>query len=89
LAKGALAIRVNVADRKEWALVPGELVVEYHPTYFDPRHDPPDIQRIEKLYYTPCSNCGRASNDPKCRCASDPLVSTVIQNRVIPGKGAV
>lgn len=72
---GALSIRVNVAARVDKSLVPGEFLYEYDPIYFDTRMNPPEVQIHEKLYYQPCSICGRASNDPACRC-SDKLPDT-------------
>lgn len=67
---GALSVRANVADRIDLSLVPGEFLYEYDPHYFDVRRGPPELQVNERLYYEPCSLCGRASNDPKCRCGS-------------------
>lgn len=67
---GALSVRANVADRADPSLVPGEFLYEYDPFYFDVRRNPPEHQVLEKLYYQPCSLCGRASNDPGCRCSS-------------------
>ena len=66
---GALSIRANVADRDDPSLVPGEFLYEYDPSYFDVRRNPPRQQVLEKLYYQPCSLCGRASNDPACKCS--------------------
>jgi len=54
-------------DRKK---VPGEYLYQIEPGYFDRRMSPPEEQNLEKLYYQLCSVCGRASNDPACRCAS-------------------
>ena len=67
---GALSVRANVADRVHLSLVPGEFLYEYDPYYFDVRRNPPDQQVREKLYYQPCSLCGRASNDPACQCST-------------------
>jgi hypothetical protein len=68
--KGALSLRANVADRRDESLVPGELLYEYNWHYFDARRHPPEIQVHERLYYQPCAGCGRASNDPLCKCSS-------------------
>lgn len=68
--RGALCLRANVADRDDPSLVPGELLYQYNPHYFDMRHSPPEHQVREKLYYEPCSICRRPSNDPLCKCAS-------------------
>lgn len=65
---GALSVRANVADRVDRSLVPGEFLYKYNPDYFDRRLNPPEQQVREKLYYQPCSLCGRASNDPACQC---------------------
>lgn len=67
---GALSVRANIANRVDPSLVPGEFLYQYDPFYFDVRRNPPKQQVIEKLYYQPCSLCGRASNDPACLCAS-------------------
>lgn len=67
---GALSVRANVADRVDLSLVPGEFLYQYDPFYFDVRRNPPERQVLEKLYYQPCSLCGRASNDPACQCSS-------------------
>ncbi|MBK1642121.1 hypothetical protein CKO12_09575 [Chromatium okenii] len=68
--RGELTIRSNIANRKDSKLVPGELLDEYAPEYFDRRLNPPEYQDRERLYYKPCSICGRASNDPLCQCSS-------------------
>ena len=65
-----VAVRANVADREDLSLVPGELLYQHDPNYFDVRRNPPEEQVREHLYYKPCSSCGRASNDPACRCDS-------------------
>ena len=65
---GAISIRANVAAGKDNSLVPGEFLYEYDPNYFDVRHNPPKHQVRERLYYEPCSLCGRASSDPACQC---------------------
>jgi hypothetical protein len=67
---GAVTVRANVADQIEHALVPGELWYKYHPEEFDTRRQPPRIQVDERLYYEPCARCGKAINDPLCRCGS-------------------
>jgi actin-like ATPase involved in cell morphogenesis len=69
-AVGALSVRANVADRADTSLVPGEFLFEYAPAYFDCRNNPPKQQVNEKLYYQPCSLCGRVSNDLECQCSS-------------------
>lgn len=67
---GNLVMRSNIAARKDDSLVPGEVMHRLNPYYFRTERDPPQIQVEERLYYAPCSGCGRASNDPLCRCAS-------------------
>lgn len=67
---GALSIRSNVTDREDRKLIPGELLYSFDPLYFDARLNPPDYQVHERLYYEPCALCGRASNDPACRCST-------------------
>ncbi len=67
---GSLVMRTNVSRVSDDYFVPGELLYTYKPGYFDRRLTPPRIQEEEKLYYDPCSLCGRASNDPLCRCGS-------------------
>ena len=66
---GSLSIRANVSQEEDQQVVPGELLYSYDPHYFDKRRNPPSIQEFEKLYYQPCSLCGRASNHPLCRCS--------------------
>lgn len=69
---GDLSMRSNIAARKDESLVPGEVLYRFNPFYFRVEQNPPKIQVEERLYYEPCSLCGRASNDPHCRCASVP-----------------
>ena len=66
---GTLSIRSNIANSKDKSLVPGEFLHTYDPQYFDGRHNPPQFQVDEYLYYQPCSICKRASNDPACQCS--------------------
>lgn len=67
---GALRVRANVTATEDPATVPGELLYQQDPGYFDQRRHPPKQQVEERLYYEPCILCGRASNDPACRCSS-------------------
>ena len=69
-ALGTLTVRANVTNVQDRAKIPGEYLYQLEPGYFDTRLNPPQEQNLEKLYYQPCSICGRASNDPACRCAS-------------------
>jgi len=69
---GNLAVRSNIADKNDPLLVPGEVMKRFNPGYMK-KHigfEPPQLQLDEDLYYQPCSVCGRASNDPLCRCIS-------------------
>ena len=61
-----LTIRVNVSHSEDKYLVPGELLYQHEPHYFDPQLHPPDEQVGERLFYEPCAGCGRASHDPLC-----------------------
>jgi len=67
---GDLSMRSNLAAREDDSLVPGEVMYRHNKYYFRVEQNPPKIQVEEHLYYVPCSMCGRASNDPLCRCAS-------------------
>ena len=67
---GALRARANVTNAKDPANVPGELLFQQNPGYFDRRIHPPPQQVNERLYYEPCALCGRASNDPACTCST-------------------
>ena len=67
---GSLTARSNIVANQNKGAVPGELLYQLEPNYFDSRMNPPQIQVDEKLYYQPCAICGRASNDPLCRCAA-------------------
>ena len=69
-ALGTLTVRANATNVQDRAKIPGEYLYQLEPGYFDTRLNPPQEQNLEKLYYQPCSICGRASNDPACRCAS-------------------
>lgn len=64
---GGVLIRANVSDREaDMSLVPGELMKEINPYYFDRRRDPPEIQNFEKLTYQPCAECRKV----RCVCAA-------------------
>jgi actin-like ATPase involved in cell morphogenesis len=66
---GSITIRSNIANFENKALVPGEVLYEFDPVYFDNRSFPPEEQVQERLYYKPCSHCGKPSNDPLCDCS--------------------
>jgi hypothetical protein len=78
---GGLSMRSNIAAREDASLVPGEVLYRYNPFYFRVEQNPPKIQDDERLYYEPCALCGRASNDPLCRCSS------LLTSRPQPGRG--
>lgn len=68
---GALSTRANVSDRTDPQLIPGELLYQCEPHYYgDTVHHLSDEQEHERLYYVPCARCGRASNDPLCKCGA-------------------
>ena len=68
---GTLAVRANVSNQKDPRLIPGELLHECEPHHFgDTIHHPSREQDVERLYYKPCADCRRASNDPLCLCDS-------------------
>ena len=66
---GGLAVRSNVTATHDLRMVPGELLYELDPAYFDVRRNPPREQDEERLYYRPCARCGRDANDPLCACS--------------------
>lgn len=70
---GDLVVRSNIASDVDNALVPGELLHSYLPSYFRRDARPPQIQIEEWLYYQPCAVCGRRSSDRMCQCASKPV----------------
>lgn len=72
-ARTTLRFRANVAPRRDppdMALVPGEILSDWKPEYFDVRRSgamaATDIQRDENMYYRPCSICGRRANACEC-----------------------
>jgi molecular chaperone DnaK (HSP70) len=68
--RGELVVRSNLAKTTDNALVPGDLLHSYLPSYFRRDARPPQIQIEEWLYYQPCAVCGRRSSDLECKCAS-------------------
>ncbi|WP_448672276.1 hypothetical protein, partial [Escherichia coli] len=60
----------NLALREDKSLVPGEYLHEVQKMTPYTQDELTPLQVREKLYYTPCSGCGRRSNDPLCQCAS-------------------
>ena len=68
LSPGSLTIRANIAKDRDLRLVPGEFLHKYDLSYFHPSRRSPQEQVDEYLYYQPCAICGRASNDPLCKC---------------------
>lgn len=72
-AAGGLTIRANVADEKDQALVPGDVLYQYKPGAFRKLPGPAYAtaeQTEERLYYEPCSVCKRPWGDASCTCAS-------------------
>jgi molecular chaperone DnaK len=56
---GSVLLRANVSHREtDQSAIPGELMRELNPHYFDLRNRPPAVQDYEKLVYQPCSACG-------------------------------
>lgn len=72
-AAGGLTIRTNVADRKDQALIPGDVLYRHNSRAFQRLPGPGQAtqeQLREHLYYRPCSVCKRPWGDPLCRCLS-------------------
>jgi molecular chaperone DnaK (HSP70) len=70
---GGLVVRANVADKKDSALVPGDVLYKHNKRAFERLPGPgqaTDEQLTEHLYYQPCAVCKRQWGDPACRCAS-------------------
>ena len=70
---GGLTIRANVANRKDQALIPGDVLYRHNSHAFQRLpgpHQATEEQLREHLYYQPCSVCKRPWGDPRCRCAS-------------------
>jgi hypothetical protein len=67
---GELVVRSNLATTTDNAMVPGDLLYSYLPSYFRRDARPPQIQIEEHLYYQPCTVCGRRSSDLACKCAT-------------------
>jgi molecular chaperone DnaK len=74
---GQIRLRSNVIDNNNaWNLVPGEIIEKYKSNYLDTRNNPPSKQIDEKMYYTPCSVCGRYEYDINLKgCDSCPAIS--------------
>jgi actin-like ATPase involved in cell morphogenesis len=68
---GDLVMRSNIASHENRLLVPGEVLFQFE--QYDRRlNKASQLQEDEYAYYKPCSYCGRASNDPLCRCSTSP-----------------
>jgi molecular chaperone DnaK len=66
LEPGSVLLRANVFHRQtDQSVIPGELMRELNPHYFDLRNRPPAVQDYEKLVYQPCSACRQV----RCECA--------------------
>ena len=68
--KGAVLLRSNLALREDASLVPGEYLNEVQKSRPYSLFSLTPLQIKEQLYYSPCSGCGRRSNDPLCECSS-------------------
>lgn len=68
--KGAVLLRSNLSLREDASLVPGEYLNEVQKSKPYSRFSLTPLQVKEQLYYSPCSGCGRRSNDPLCKCSS-------------------
>ena len=68
--KGAVLLRSNLALREDASLVPGEYLNEVQEAKPYSLFSLTPLQVKEQLYYSPCSGCGRRSNDPLCECSS-------------------
>lgn len=70
---GGLAIRTNVAESQDQALVPGDVLYKHKRQAFERLPLPGRAtgeQLIEHLYYEPCSVCKRQWGDPLCKCGT-------------------
>lgn len=67
--RGDVVLRSNISQGAK-ADAPGEVLYKFDSGAFDTRGDATELQREEKLYYSPCAKCGRRANDPLCRCAA-------------------
>ena len=74
-AAGSVVTRANVADAKDDALIPGDLLYTYQRNYFRRDGRATDEQQLEHLYYQPCFVCKRSWSDPECRCMSGQAAS--------------
>jgi len=63
---GDVVVRSNVSTKKDYSLIPGELLYS-HPEL---RRYATREQGDEFVYYRPCALCKRRSSDPLCRCGS-------------------
>jgi hypothetical protein len=65
-----LVVRANTATEEDDSLVPGDVYFQYRPREFARDIGKATQEQIEeRLYYQPCSGCGRQWGDPECRCA--------------------
>lgn len=59
-ALGNIQIKTNVTGSKDWGKVPGDLVIQYHPRWFDTGvNNASKFQRAEYDVYQPCAVCKR------------------------------
>ncbi len=61
VAEGRVRLRSNVTLEPTWQNVPGDLVIEYRPSWFDERiRQYSDWQDKERVYYKDCPYCHRS-----------------------------
>jgi molecular chaperone DnaK len=61
MSRGAVRLRSNVAAEASWEKVPGDLVVQFDPHWFDERSQKySDWQKDEWVYYKDCPYCHRS-----------------------------
>jgi hypothetical protein len=68
MADGHVRLRSNVLsedvrDTLGWRIVPGELVATYRKELLRPPNKPPQLQHDERMYYVPCTTCGRNASE--------------------------
>jgi molecular chaperone DnaK len=81
---GDLVMRSNIASHENRLLVPGEVLFKFE--QYDRRlNRASQLQEDEYAYYKPCSYCGRASNDPLCRCSTSPTSRASKLGAPLPG----
>ena len=84
--RGDLTLRPNISSRCDKSLVPGEVLYKHHKHDFNNKgyQKVTQLQIEEHLYFRPCSICHRSTNDPDCRCLSQPNHDLSIRRRYEP-----